>query len=352
MRPFAYEQLPLRIVFAAGGLERIRDEARRLGARRALVLATPGRRTLADEVGTRLADSCAGVFAEAVAHVPTEKALAARTVAARLDADCLVAVGGGSTIGLAKAVALETALPILAVPTTYAGSEMTPIYGLTEGGVKKTGRDPRVLPKTVVYDPAVTLSLPANISAASGLNAIAHSVEALYAADANPITSRLCAESIGVLARALADIATDPSNLEARSDALYGACLAGAALAATSMGLHHKLCHAVGGAFKLPHAEVHAVILPHATAFNREAAPGAMRAIAEALGARDAPQGIYDLAVRLGAPVSLAEIGMPADGLDRAARIAVERPYDNPRPIEYAGIRRLLDDAYSGRRPG
>jgi maleylacetate reductase len=351
MRPFVYEQLPLRVVFAAGAVERIRDEAHRLGRHSALVLTTPGRRALADEVSTRLADDSAGVFAEAVVHVPMETARAAQTVAARLGADCLVAVGGGSTIGLAKAVALETALPILAVPTTYAGSEMTPIYGLTDGGVKKTGRDPRVLPRTVVYDPAVTLTLPATISASSGLNAIAHSVEALYAVDANPITSMLSAESIRVLARALPVVVTDPSNLDARSDALYGACLAGAALAATSMGLHHKLCHAVGGAFKLPHAEVHAVILPHATAFNREAAPSAMRAIGAALGARDPAQGIYDLAVRLGAPVALAEIGMPADGLDRAARIAVERPYDNPRPIEYSGIRRLLDDAYCGRRP-
>jgi maleylacetate reductase len=203
----------------------------------------------------------------------------------------------------------------------------------------------------VLYDPTLTLSLPPHISGPSGVNAIAHCVEALYAPDANPITSLLAAEGIRMLARSLPSIARAPSNLDARGEALYGAWLAGMALGATSMGIHHKLCHTVGGTFNLPHAGVHTVILPHATAFNRHAAPAAMHVIADALGVEDAAEGIYDLAVRLQAPVSLKEIGMPADGLDRAAELATEQPYANPRPVDYVGVRQLLEDAYRGTRP-
>jgi alcohol dehydrogenase class IV len=351
MRAFVYEQPSIRVVFGVGSLDRLADEAQRLGVRRALVLATPGQRRIANEAAGRLGSAAVGVFAEAVMHVPIETAHAGRAAAARLEADSLFAVGGGSTIGLAKAIALETGLPIVAVPTTYAGSEMTTIYGVTEAGIKKTGRDRRVLPKTVVYDAALTVTVPPRVAVASGLNAMAHCVEALYARDGNPVTSLLAAEGIRVLARALPVVADAPGNLDARGDALYGAWLAGTALGATSMGIHHKLCHTLGGAFNLPHADVHAVILPHATAFNREAAPDAMRTIAEALGERDAAQAIYDLAVRLGAPTTLREIGMPADGLDRAASLATENRYDNPRPVEYEGVRQLLEDAYCGNRP-
>jgi alcohol dehydrogenase class IV len=298
-----------------------------------------------------LGRAAAGVYAEAVMHVPVETARAARETAQRLDADCCVAVGGGSTIGLAKAIAVDSGLPIVAVPTTYAGSEMTAIYGLTEGGRKTTGRDRKVLPKTVLYDPTLTLSLPPHVSGPSGVNAIAHCVEALYAPDANPITSLLAAEGIRMLARSLPSIVEAPSNLDARGEALYGACLAGMALGATSMGIHHKLCHTVGGTFNLPHAGVHTVILPHVTAFNRDAAPAAMHVIADALGVEDAAEGIYDLAICLQAPVSLHEIGMPAEGLDRAAQLATEQAYSNPRPVDYAGVRQLLEDAYHGTRP-
>jgi maleylacetate reductase len=284
-------------------------------------------------------------------HVPIEAAQAARETAVRLNADSLIAVGGGSTIGLAKAIALEAALPIVAIPTTYSGSEMTSIYGLTDGGVKRTGRDPRVLPKTVVYDPALTVTVAPRVSATSGMNAMAHCVEALYARDGNPVTSMLAAEGIRVLARALPTVVAAPADLDARSDALYGAWLAGAALGATSMGIHHRLCHTLGGSFNLPHADVHAVVLPHATAFNRDAAPEAMRRIAEQLGTPDAAEGIYDLAVRLGAPTTLREIGMRHEDLDRAARLATETRYDNPRPIEYEAVRQLLESAFHGRRP-
>jgi maleylacetate reductase len=352
MQAFVYDQPSIRVIFGVGALDRLPDEVARLGARRALVLATPEQRKDADEAARRLGGAAAGVYAEAVMHVPIETARAARETARRLQADCCVAVGGGSTIGLGKAIALESGLPIVAVPTTYAGSEMTPIYGLTEGGLKKTGRDRKVLPRTVLYDPALTVGLPRRISGPSGMNAIAHCVEALYAQDANPIISLFAAEGIRALARSLPIVVEEPEHLGARADALYGAWLAGSALGATSMSIHHKLCHTLGGTFNLAHADVHTVILPHATAFNREAAPDAMRIVAAAVGAHDAAQGIYDLAMRLGAPIALKDIGMPHEDLDRAARLATENPYYNPRPVEYAGVRQLLEDAYEGTRPG
>ncbi len=351
MRGFVYDQPSARVIFGAGAFDRLAEEVKRLGASRALVLATPEQRKDADEAARRLGSLSAGVFAEAVMHVPIETARQAREVARRCDADCCVAIGGGSTVGLGKAIALESGLAIIAVPTTYAGSEMTPIYGLTEGGVKKTGRDRKVLPKTVIYDPELTLTLPPRIAGPSGMNAIAHCVEGLYAPDANPIISLFAAEGIRALGRALPAVVREPGNIEARSDALYGAWLAGTVLGAVGIGIHHKLCHTLGGTFNLPHAEVHTVILPHAMVFNRDAAPEAMRTIADALGVENAAQGIYDLAVAIGAPVALKDIGMPEDGLERAAELATQNPYANPRPVDHAGVLELLRNAYAGLRP-
>ena len=351
MRSFTFDQSTPRVVFGVGAFDRLADEVRRLGTSRALVLSTPEQLQAAEEAVRRLGDLARGIFPHAVMHVPIETAREARETARRLEADCCVAVGGGSTIGLGKAIALESGLPIVAVPTTYAGSEMTPIYGLTQDGIKKTGRDHRVLPKTVIYDPALTLTLPPKIAGPSGMNAIAHCVEGLYAMDGNPIVSMYAAEGIRALARSLPRVVEAPGDLEARADALYGAWLAGMVLGAVSIGIHHKLCHTLGGSFNLPHAEVHTVILPHAVEFNSNAAPEAMRITAEALGAASAAQGLFDLAVRIGAPVALKDIGMPSDGLERAAELAVQNPYANPRPVEYAGVLELLRNAYEGRRP-
>jgi len=340
------------VVFGTGSLAKLSEEIERLGARRALVLCTPQQRKQAQDVAARLGARCAGIFDQAVMHVPIETARAARDAARRLDADCAVAVGGGSTTGLGKAIALESSLPILAIPTTYAGSEMTPIYGITEGGLKKTGRDFRVLPKTVIYDPTLTLGLPSGLSATSGMNAIAHAVEGLYAEDANPITSLLAREGIRALAQGLPEVIADPQDLEGRSQCLYGAWLCGAVLGSVGMALHHKLCHTLGGSFNLPHAETHTVVLPHAVAYNRAAAPEAMRLAADAIGAEDAARGLYALARALGAPMALKDIGMREADLNRAAEIAARSPYYNPRPVEYGAIRKLLDDAYHGREPG
>jgi maleylacetate reductase len=352
MRDFVYDQLACRVVFGAGAFDQLAAEVDRLGLSKLLVLSTPGQVKLAEEAARRLGSRAAGLYPHAKMHVPIETAEAARAEARRLGADGAVAIGGGSTIGVGKAIALESGLPIVAIPTTYAGSEMTPIYGLTEGGAKKTGRDARVLPRTVIYDPLLTLGLPAKISGPSGMNAIAHCVEALYAENANPVIALMAEEGIRTLARSLPRIAADLGDLDARGDALYGAWLAGISLGAVGMALHHKLCHTLGGSFNLPHAETHTIVLPHAAAYNSEAAPEAMRRIARALGGKEAATGLYDLAASIGAPLALKEIGFQEQDLDQAVEIATRNPYYNPRPVSRDGIRRLLEDAFHGRRPG
>ena len=353
MTPFVYTANPSRVVFGAGALGQLGAEIERLGVRRALVLSTPDQADAARRVAEMLGERAAGVFAQAVMHVPVESARTAREEAARLGADCAVAIGGGSTTGLGKAIALESGLPILAIPTTYAGSEMTPIWGLTEGGVKKTGRDPKVLPATVIYDPELSATLPPGLSVTSGMNAIAHAAEGLYAHDGNPIIALMAEEGIRAMAAALPILVQRPTDPTARAEALYAAWLCGSVLGAVAMGLHHKLCHTLGGAFNLPHAEVHTVILPHAMAYNAPKAPDAMARIGRALGcpASDVPRALHDLARRCGAPTALRSIGMPADGLDRAADLAATTPYPNPRPLDRAALRSLLQRAFDGHPP-
>ncbi|UCE31613.1 MAG: maleylacetate reductase [Burkholderiales bacterium] len=354
MRPFVYTGFPARVVFGAGRLAQLPAEVAALGAQRALVLCTPEQRATAERVAAALGERSAGVYDQAVMHVPLEVAQAARAHVRSLDADCCVAVGGGSTIGLGKAIALTSALPILAVPTTFAGSEMTAVWGLTEGGVKKTGRDPAVLPRTVIYDAELLESLPPAIAGPSGINAIAHCVEALYAVDANPIIEMIAEDGNRALAATLPDVVSETRSIEALESALYGAWLAGTALNGASMALHHKLCHTLGGSFNLPHAETHTVVLPYATAYNRDAAPQAMARIRRALGrfdTGDAATGLRALAQGIGAPASLKILGMPADGVERAAEIAARNPYANPRPIERDAIRELLMRAYTGESP-
>jgi maleylacetate reductase len=352
VRDFIYIGQAARVVFGAGSLKHLEREIELLGARRALILSTPEQRAQAEMVAQRLGDRSAGVFDKAVMHVPIETAREAREVARSLGADCAVAIGGGSTTGLGKAIALDSGLGILAIPTTYAGSEMTPIYGLTEAGVKKTGKDPRVLPRTVIYDPELTLTLPLGLSVTSAMNAIAHAAEGLYSQDSNPVMELMAEEGIRALGQAIAGLHADARDLQARSDALYGAWLCGTVLGSVGMALHHKLCHTLGGSFNLPHAEVHTVVLPQALAYNADAAPQAMRRIERALGATPAPAAVFDLAKKHGAPVALKDIGMKLEDLDRAADLAAANPYWNPRPIERAAIRELLQRAYEGVRPG
>jgi len=351
VRAFTYQANPTRVVFGDGTLARLPEEVERLGAGAALVLSTPEQRGDAEKVAAMLGERSVGVYDQAVMHVPAETAQAACVIVKERRADLCVAIGGGSTTGLAKAIARETGLPILAIPTTYAGSEMTPIWGLTENGVKTTGRDAGVLPKTVIYDPELTAGLPARIAGPSGMNAIAHAVEALYAPDTNPIVSLMAEESIRALAVSLPKVVAGAGNKEARADALYGAWLAGTVLGQVGMALHHKLCHTLGGSFNLPHAETHTIVLPQAAAYNAPEAGEAMARVARALGVDNAPNGLYDLAKSLGAKLALADIGMKEADLDRAADLATQKPYPNPRAVERDAIRALLDDAFHGRRP-
>ena len=346
MRSFVYGGLPSRVVFGAGAVRQLPAEVERLGAKRVLMISTPGRAAMVSKLGLQ----AAGTFDKAVMHTPIAVVEEAREMARTVRADCCVAVGGGSTIGFGKAIALTSGLPVLAVPTTYSGSEMTTIWGMSEKNTKKTGRDPKVLPRTVIYDPELTLDLPPAVSAASGMNAIAHCVEALYSHDGNPIVSLMAEEGIRALSKSLPSIIRDPKNLESRSEALYGAWLAGATISTTSVALHHKLCHVLGG-LGLPHAETHAIVLPHAVRYNYDAAREAMARAERALGAQPAFQAIYELEAKLGIPMKLSGIGMKEADLERAARIATEAPYPNPRKVEYAPVLELLRNAYEGRRP-
>lgn len=348
---FVYQPWPQRVVFGTGMLREVPAEADRLNIRRALVVSTPQQADQAQEVVRLLGSRCGGVFPKARMHTPVETTEEAMAIVAAERIDGTVAIGGGSTTGLGKAIAWRTDLPQLVVPTTYAGSEMTNILGETVGGEKKTVRDAKIVPESVVYDVALTPGLPVSLSVTSGMNAIAHAVEGLYAPDGNPIISLMAEEGIRALGAAIPAIVDDSADEEARADALYGAWLCGTVLGSTSMALHHKLCHVLGGSFDLPHAETHTVILPHAAAYNAAEAEEAMARVARALDADSAAPALFDLAKNAGAPTSLRELGMPEDGLDRAADIATSSPYANPRPIERDAIRALLDDAWHGRRP-
>ena len=348
MKDFQYQALPMRVTFGSGSLKSLPDEVRSLGLQRVLVLSTSFQEDLAREVSEQLGELSAGVHPEAEMHVPVESAHRAREAAKAAGADGYVAVGGGSTTGLGKAIALEFGAPIIAVPTTYAGSEMTPIWGLTAEGEKKTGRDPKVLPTSVIYDPELTLTLPVGMSVTSGFNAIAHAVEALYAPDGSPIISLMAEEGIRALVGALPKIAENPADIEARSDALYGAWLCGATLGATTMSLHHKLCHTLGGTFNLPHAETHTVVLPYALAYNSAHVPDAIAALRRATGAQEPASYLRQLSLGLGAPASLRELGLTDNDVETVVEHATRNPYANPRPVTGDGIRALLTAALNG----
>ncbi len=348
MKDFHYESLPMRVRFGTGALASLTDEVRQLGLKRVLVLATPFQAELAETVSRQLGELSAGVHAEAEMHVPIESAHKARAVAEAANADGYVAVGGGSTTGLGKAIALEFGMPIIAVPTTYAGSEMTPVWGLTANGEKKTGRDPKVLPTSVIYDPELTATLPVAMSVTSGFNAIAHAVEGLYAPDASPIISLMAEDGTRALLEALPKIAANPSDMDARSEALYGAWLCGATLGATTMSLHHKLCHTLGGTFNLPHAETHTVVLPYALNYNASHAPEAIAALQRATGSDNPAAHFKKLSVSLGAPSSLRELGLTEADVETVVEMATRNPYSNPREVTPEGIRALVTAALNG----
>jgi maleylacetate reductase len=347
---FEHDALANRVVFGAGRSRRdLVTEVDALSGSRVLLLATGREGSLARELTDELGDRVVGTFTGVRPHVPIEVADDARRVVSDLEVDLLLSIGGGSTTGTAKAVALTTGLPIVAIPTTYAGSAVTPVWGLTEANRKTTGRDTRVLPRTVIYDPELTFDLPVELSVASGCNALAHAVEALWAPGANPAAAALAERGIRALAGGLPGIVADPLDPIARGHALLGAWLAGASFAIAGSGLHHKICHVLGGAYDLPHAQTHTIVLPHVLAFNAAVARDAARSVASALGAATAVAGLVGLMEELGAPTALRDIGLRGDQLDEATDLVLaEVPTDNPRPMNRAEVAELLQAAWRG----
>jgi maleylacetate reductase len=366
MEPFAHDALPGRVVFGAGAARTaLAGEVARLGVSRLLLIPSGSEQQAARELTAPLADRIAGTFTGVRPHVPVEVADAARKQAAAIGADAVLSLGGGSATGTAKAVALTTGLPVIAVPTTYAGSEVTPVWGLTDGDRKTTGMDARVLPRLVIYDPELTASLPGPVSAASGLNAMAHAVEAFWAPGRNPVSSLTAAEAIRVLAAALPPVLRDGADTGARGDLLYGAYLAGSTFAVTGSGLHHKICHILGGRYDLPHAQTHAIMLPYVLAFNAPGAPDAARQIGRALAGGEltaggeVPRGdrrsadpaarLQRLAGQLGLPRGLRDIGLREEQIAEAARLIEPAvPADNPVPAGAAALEALLRRAWAG----
>lgn len=347
---FDHTTLAQRVLFGSGSaVTNTTSAVTALGGERVLLVAGGSANALADQVAEKIA--VAARIRDIVQHVPAENVAAARTLARDERIDAIVAIGGGSATGLAKAIALEIAVPIVAVPTTFAGSEATDVWGITDGKLKTTGTDPRVLPAVVVYDAELSVSLPARFAVSSGINAIAHAVDGFWAPHSDPINRALATESLQVLARSLPAMHANPDDLHARENLLYGAYLAGVAWASSRSGMHHKLCHVLGGTYNLSHADTHAVMLPYVAAFNISFAPDAAERISRAFGGA-AETALFDFNATLGAPHSLAELGFVEDNINEAAEIALSyMPPTSPRPVTQDDLERILRAAWAGTRP-
>jgi maleylacetate reductase len=348
---FVVETMPQRIVFGAGSIVTVAAEVSRADLKRVLVIASGSSGAIAEQIVAELGSSAAGRLSEVRQHVPRPLAEEACREAIATEADGLVAVGGGSSIGLAKAVAVQLGLSIVAVPVTYSGSEVSSIYGITDER-KHTAKDPRALPRVVIYDPELGSALSSQVTAASGFNALAHAVEALYSSGRNPTSSLQAAEAIRLLAGALRVLVERSDDVRRRAEALLGAYLAGSATATAGTALQHKLAHVLGGTHDLTHAELHAVLLPHVTAYNQPASGDLLDGAAAALDAPDTATGLWRLGRQIGNPTSLAELGLDKEVLDEAAeQTVIEVGAANPRPVDRRAVMALLEDAYAGRTP-
>lgn len=341
----------VRVRFGAGISKTIASEVALLGAKRALILSTPEQSDLAADLAASLGGAAGGVFCKAAMHTPVAVTEEALEHLKACEADCLIAIGGGSTTGLGKALAYRTDLPQIVIPTTYAGSEATPILGQTEEGVKTTLSSPSVLPEVILYDPELVVSLPVAMTVTSGLNAMAHAAEALYAEDRTAATDVLAIQGLDAFVKGLPRVISDPTDLSAREDTLRGAWACGTVLGQVGMGLHHKLCHTLGGSFDLPHAATHAIILPHAIAYNARSSAVQLAPIKALLGGENAGVTLYEFAKSLGAPLALRDLGLKEDDLDRATQLATSKPYPNPHPVTASDIRALLQAAWAGDTP-
>ena len=341
-----------RVLFGVGVRNTVADEVRRLGCSRALILSTPPQSSSALDLAAALNDMSAGVFSRAAMHTPVEVTENALRHVQEINADCLIAIGGGSTTGLGKAIAHRTGLPQIVIPTTYAGSEATPILGQTEDGVKTTLTDRKVLPEVILYDPELVATLPVGMTVTSALNAMAHAAEALYARDKSEDSNQLAIDGLTSFVKSLPKVLQDPEDLAAREETQRGAWACGAVLGRVGMALHHKLCHTLGGSFELPHAETHAIILPHAIHYNAQAVPGLLAPVTDLLDGSSPGMALWQFAKSMGAPLALRDLGLQVQDLDRVAEIATRNPYWNPREVTANGIRALLEKAWTGEAPG
>ncbi|WP_299294499.1 maleylacetate reductase [uncultured Tateyamaria sp.] len=340
-----------RVLFGAGVRWTVQDELQRIGGTRALVLSTPHQSDAAMRIAEALGPLAAGVYARAQMHTPVHITEDAVAYLKTVQADCIVSIGGGSTTGLGKAIVHRTGVAHVTIPTTYAGSEATPILGQTENGTKTTLSDPRVVPDVVLYDPELIVSLPVEMTVTSALNAIAHAAEALYAPNRTPDSDALATQGMACFAKYLPDVIADPSNLKARQETQRGAYACGAVLGQVGMALHHKLCHTLGGAFDLPHAATHAIILPHAISYNSRAARLELGPVCEIFVGETPGLALHNFAAASGAPLALRDLGVTLAQLDDAADLATQKPYPNPARVTRDGIRQLLEAAWSGAPP-
>ncbi|MGW7621712.1 maleylacetate reductase [Streptomyces antimycoticus] len=348
---FIHQSHASRIVFGRGRRHEAAQELRALGVRAPLCVSSPGSAAAVAGVAASLADGAlapAATSDRARMHVPEHLVDEHVRTVAESGADSLVAVGGGSAIGLAKAVALRTGLPIVCLPTTYSGSEMTDVWGITKGGEKRTGRDARVLARVVVYDSELTDSLPRSVSGLSGLNAVAHAVEAVYAPDTSPLVAVTAGEAIAVMTRALRGLDGGWNDRD-RDEALYAAWLCGICLDSTTMGLHHRLCHLLGGRFDAPHAATHALVLPFVLRHQEPWLPAAHRELmARSADGGDLCTELLRLARAFGAPSGLGQLGVGLDDLAPIARRLAQGSPPGISPNDEESLLTLLRALHEG----
>jgi maleylacetate reductase len=347
--PFAMELRDHRIVFGASVADVLAAELEALNFKRFLLVSSPELALQFDKLAGDTATRKQGAqFTGVAPHVPESTVSQAVAAARECGADGLVAFGGGTALDTAKGVAHVLGLPILAIPTNFSGSEVTWVFGLTVDGAKHPTYDRNVLPRTVIYDPALLLTLPDEVVITSGMNAVAHAVEALYSPQTNPLTHALAETAIRKMIGGLqAFFSGDEPRERAAAECLAGAWLSGEALSQVGMGIHHRVCHLLGGTYALAHSHAHTVMLPYSIALNYAHVP-ALPALSDLFPDRPFALGLAEFSIRHGAPRTLEAIGFSADDIAGAASLALRTPIANPRPIEVGDIESMIRHAYAG----